>query len=116
MYVTRQDREALDEILEFFNDCKDLTEDHVNAMLVILVEHRQLAVSAATENLRAAEGYIKNVRHVTLAELLSQHRTAAVAKREAEIVQMAVDAQCGNAYIDIAMDKLIKKIQTGGGA
>lgn len=56
MNITRQDREALDEILEFFDDCKDLTEDHVNAMLVILVEHRQRAVSAATEKLRVVEG------------------------------------------------------------
>lgn len=71
MEITRQDREALDEILEFFDDCKDLTEEHVNAMLVILAEHRERAVSAANEKLRAVEGERDGLR-----ELLQNVREA----------------------------------------
>lgn len=48
MNITRQDRKALDELLGYFDDCKDLTEDHVNAMLVILAEHRQRASNHAS--------------------------------------------------------------------
>lgn len=55
MNITPQDREALDEILEFFDDCKDLTEDHVNAMLVILAEHRQKAEASLPAPLTARE-------------------------------------------------------------
>lgn len=54
MQITPQDREALNTLLGFFGDCKDLAENHVDAMLIALAEHRQRASREAYGHLTQA--------------------------------------------------------------